>query len=110
MHSGSTECELIHLRGRNMLEELMDDQEDIGDINLSSRPKREESRRQRDRCTLPTQSVCSPYGLLCASSFPTYMYGPVSETYAYLRHHSFSTDWLSRAESEIETPILNIIN
>ncbi len=32
-----------------MLEELMDDQEDIGDINLSSRPKREERRRQRDR-------------------------------------------------------------
>mmetsp|Transcript_10253 Transcript_10253/g.30884 ORF Transcript_10253/g.30884 Transcript_10253/m.30884 type:complete len:640 (+) Transcript_10253:142-2061(+) len=37
---------------RNMLEELMDDQEDIGDINLSSRPKREESRRQRDRDAL----------------------------------------------------------
>lgn len=39
---------------RNMLEELMDDQEDIGDINLSSRPKREEIRRQRDRYTTPT--------------------------------------------------------
>lgn len=41
-----------HLRRahpRNMLEELLDDQEDIGDINLSSRPKREERRRQRDR-------------------------------------------------------------
>lgn len=33
----------------NMLEELLDDQEDIGDINLSSRPMREEGRRQRDR-------------------------------------------------------------
>lgn len=32
-----------------MLEELLDDQEDIGDINLSSRPMREEGRRQRDR-------------------------------------------------------------
>lgn len=32
-----------------MLEELLDDQEDIGDINLSSRPMREERRRQRDR-------------------------------------------------------------
>ena len=32
-----------------MLEEVLDDQEDIGDINLSSRPMREEGRRQRDR-------------------------------------------------------------
>lgn len=32
-----------------MLEEVMDDQEDVGDINLSSRPKREERRRQRNR-------------------------------------------------------------
>jgi hypothetical protein len=38
----------VHIRS-NMLEELLDDQEDIGDINLSSRPMREEGRRQRDR-------------------------------------------------------------
>ncbi len=43
-----------------MLEELMDDQEDIGDINLSSRPKREEQRRQRDRCPPLTPH---PFGL-----------------------------------------------
>lgn len=105
VQSGSTDHELIHLRGRNMLEELMDDQEDIGDINLSSRPKREESRRQRDRCTIPTQFVCSPYGLLCTTSFSTVMCKElVSETYVYLRHHTFSSDWLTRAAYVSETP------
>ena len=41
-----------------MLEELLDDQEDIGDINLSSRPVREERRRQRDREALEREVVC----------------------------------------------------
>ena len=45
----STDAEIAVMLCRNMLEEVMDDQEDMGDINLSSRPKREEQRRQRDR-------------------------------------------------------------
>ena len=32
-----------------MLEELMDDEDDLRDMNLSSRPAREEKRRQRER-------------------------------------------------------------
>ncbi len=35
--------------GRNMLEELMDDEDELRELNLSSRPKREERRRQRER-------------------------------------------------------------
>ena len=32
-----------------MLEEIMDDEEEVQQINLSSRPLREEQRKQRDR-------------------------------------------------------------
>ena len=38
---------LPHLR--NMLEELMDDEDELRELNLSSRPRREERRRQRER-------------------------------------------------------------
>lgn len=34
---------------RNMLEELMDDEDELRELNLSSRPRREERRRQRER-------------------------------------------------------------
>ena len=33
----------------NMLEELMDDEDEMRDMNLSSRPSREEKRRVRER-------------------------------------------------------------
>ena len=35
--------------GRDMLEELMDDEGEIRDMNLSSRPLREDRRKQRER-------------------------------------------------------------
>ncbi|GAX82223.1 hypothetical protein CEUSTIGMA_g9651.t1 [Chlamydomonas eustigma] len=34
---------------KNMLEELMDDEDELREMNLSSRPRREERRRQRER-------------------------------------------------------------
>lgn len=34
---------------RDLLEELMDDEDEIRELNLSSRPKREEKRKQRER-------------------------------------------------------------
>ena len=34
---------------RDMLEELMDDEDEVRDMNLSSRPSREERRRVRER-------------------------------------------------------------
>lgn len=34
---------------RDLLEELMDDEDEVRELNLSSRPKREEKRRQRER-------------------------------------------------------------
>ena len=34
---------------RDMLEELMDDEDEVRDMNLSSRPSREERRRARER-------------------------------------------------------------
>ena len=34
---------------RDMLEELMDDEDELRDMNLSSRPLREEGRRHRER-------------------------------------------------------------
>ncbi|KAL6759812.1 hypothetical protein V8C86DRAFT_1226599 [Haematococcus lacustris] len=34
---------------RNMLEELMDDEDELRELNLSSRPRREERKRQRER-------------------------------------------------------------
>lgn len=34
---------------RNMLEELMDDEDELQEFNLSSRPLREERRKQRER-------------------------------------------------------------
>jgi hypothetical protein len=34
---------------RDLLEEMMDDEDEIRELNLSSRPKREEKRRQRER-------------------------------------------------------------
>ena len=34
---------------RDMLEEIMDDEDEVRDINLSSRPLREERRRARER-------------------------------------------------------------
>jgi hypothetical protein len=35
--------------GRDMLEEVMDDEDEVREMNLSSRPLREERRRQRER-------------------------------------------------------------
>ena len=54
---------------RNMLEELMDDDDEVKELNLSSRPRREERRRKREReklereldrwtCTLGWKVLC----------------------------------------------------
>ena len=34
---------------REMLEQIMDDEDEIRELNLSSRPRREERRKQRER-------------------------------------------------------------
>jgi len=34
---------------REMLEQIMDDEDELREINLSSRPRREERRKQRER-------------------------------------------------------------
>ena len=52
---------------RDMLEEIMDDEEEVQQINLSSRPLREEQRKQRDRQRLEREmerQVASPSGQL----------------------------------------------
>lgn len=42
-------CTLRPCARRDLLEELMDDEDEVRELNLSSRPKREEKRRQRER-------------------------------------------------------------
>ena len=34
---------------RNMLEEVLDDEDELRELNLTNRPRREERRRQRER-------------------------------------------------------------
>ncbi len=49
---------------RNMLEELMDDDDEVKELNLSSRPRREERRRQREREKLERElERCARMGL-----------------------------------------------
>jgi hypothetical protein len=38
-----------NVRGRDMVEEIMDDEDEVRDLNLSSRPLREDRRKVRER-------------------------------------------------------------
>ena len=54
---------------RDMLEELMDDEDEMRDMNLSSRPGREEKRRVRERDRLEREMERQVCALHCCFAF-----------------------------------------
>lgn len=54
---------------RDMLEELMDDEDEMRDMNLSSRPGREEKRRVRERDRLEREMERQVCGI-CTRALP----------------------------------------
>jgi hypothetical protein len=50
---------------REMLEQIMDDEDELREINLSSRPRREERRKQRERERMERQLTRCVFVCVC---------------------------------------------
>jgi hypothetical protein len=58
---------------REMLEQIMDDEDELREINLSSRPRREERRKQRERERMERQLTRSAAVIVCTCTWRLYL-------------------------------------
>jgi hypothetical protein len=65
-----------------MLEQIMDDEDELRELNLSSRPRREERRKQRERDRMERQLTRCAVLLLCA-----YIFDPAALCLVYAPAH-----------------------